>query len=320
MLRDTQRLRHGDVIPGERSETRDLLHPPRLSQIPALAARGRDDATGAGIPRHQQHRALRQAGLGRQRRGMKFTCYTVDSQPVEMVPGRPDREWMDAFSERHPYRCLPLVVANTTGWDLLSPVSFTAQWNGGPRKEDIRLDPDGDTTKEQLQRWVASHFSGGVFTFHTGYLFRTEPGWDMWVGGPPNHLKDGVQALCGIVETFWLPFPFTMNWHFTRPGFVSFKKGEPFCFITPIPHSAIDAAEPIVKSINDNPELREQYLAWGQSRTNFLDKLHEQDEATVKSGWQRDYFRGRTPEGAEAPSDHINRRRLKAPRKAEPGE
>jgi hypothetical protein len=40
----------------------------------------------------------------------------------------------------------------------------------------------------------------------------------------------------------------------------------------------------------------------------------------VKNGWQRDYFRGRTPEGHVAPDGHINRRRLKAPRKAEDGE
>src|SRR5262249_14544687 len=96
---------------------------------------------------------------------MKLTCYQVDPQPAELVPGSPDREWMDKFADRHPYRCLPLVVANTTGWELLSPVSFTASWNGGPRMEDIRLDPDGDTTRALLDRWAVSHFSRGVLTF-----------------------------------------------------------------------------------------------------------------------------------------------------------
>jgi Family of unknown function (DUF6065) len=251
---------------------------------------------------------------------MKLTCYAVDSAPTEMVPGRPDRDWMDAFSDRHPYRCLPLVVANTTGWELLSPVSFTAAWNGGPRIEDIRIDPDDDTPQSLLERWAVSHFSGGVLTFHTGYLFRTEPGWDLWVGGPPNKLKDGLAALTGVVETFWLPFPFTMNYRFTRPGLVSFKKGEPFCFVLPIPHEEIDATQPLIKRIEDDPELHKQYAAWGESRTGFLNKLAEKDTDTVKTAWQRDYFKGRTPEGHVAPDSHISRRRLKAPRKAEPGE
>jgi hypothetical protein len=251
---------------------------------------------------------------------MKLTCYQVDSQPAEMVPGRPDREWMDKFSDRHPYRCLPLVVANTTGWELLSPVSFTATWNGGPRCEDIRLDRDADTPQALLDRWAVSHFSGGVLTFHTGYLFRTEPGWDLQVMGPPNHIKDGIQPLVGVVETYWLPFPFTMNWRFTRPGMISFKKGEPFCFVTPIPHDSVDQFEPIVKTIESDPELHKQYVAWGDSRTKFLDRLSDRDSDAVKHGWQRDYFKGRTPEGHLAPDSHINRRRLKAPRKAKDGE
>ena len=110
---------------------------------------------------------------------MRLTCYQVDPSASEMVPGSPDRDWMDRFADRHPYRCLPLVVANTSGWTLNSPVSFTASWNGGPRVEDIRLDPDDGTPPDMLKRWAVSHFSGGVLTFHTGWLFRTEPGWDL---------------------------------------------------------------------------------------------------------------------------------------------
>ncbi len=252
---------------------------------------------------------------------MKLTCYVTEGQGAPIVPGRQDRTWMDAFADRHPYRCLPLVVANTTGWEILSPVSFTASWTGGPTIADIRIDPDGDTTPEQLRAVVSSHFSGGVLTFHTGYLFRTEPGWDLWVGGPPNWIKDGIQPLTGVVETFWLPFPFTMNWHFTRPGMIQFKKGEPFCFIMPISHTAIDAVEPIVKSIKDNPELEADYRNWSVSRGTFLQKLREKDPDTVQQGWQRDYFKGQAPEGVKAEADqHINRRRLMPPRPAEPGE
>jgi hypothetical protein len=78
--------------------------------------------------------------------------------------------------------------------------------------------------------------------------------------------------------------------------------------------------QPIVKTLDSDPDLKRQYEAWGASRTNFLDKLADKDAEAVKHGWQRDYFRGRTPEGHLAPDSHVNRRRLKPPRKAEPGE
>ena len=246
---------------------------------------------------------------------MKLTCYQIDPLSPPLVPGRPDREWMDKFSHRHPYRCLPLVVANTSGWELQLPVSFTAEWNGGALGTDITLEPTGKTTREQLARWATSHFGGGVLTFHTGYLFRTEPGWDVWAGGPPNQLKDGIQPLVGITETFWLPFPFTMNWHFTRPGKVSFENGEPYCFITPMPHTALDDIEPVVKPIESDPELFAQYKAWGQSRSQFIDDLKNSESNAVKQGWQKDYFQGRTADGQINTDDHINRRRLKSPRK-----
>lgn len=252
---------------------------------------------------------------------MKLTCYTIEEgdRLPPMVPGSPDRDWMDAFGDRHPYRCLPLVIANTTGWSILSPCSFTAMWTGGPAMEDIKIWADDGWP--HLPRFATSHFTKGVMTFHTGYLFRTEPGWDIWAGGAPNHVKDGIQPLTGIVETSWLPFPFTMNWHFTRPGYVKFEKGEPFCFIMPIPHSGIEEVQPVMKRLSDDAQLKAEYDAWGQSRASFLDKLSARDPDTIQQGWQKHYFKGQKVEG-EKPADfgHINRRRLKAPRPAESGE
>ena len=255
---------------------------------------------------------------------MKLTCYTTEPEETlpPLVPGATERKWMDDFGDRHPYRCLPMVVANTTGWDLLCPHSFTAWWTGGPNMEDIQIRPDDGTAPDVLARNVVSHFTRGVLTFHTGYLFRTEPGWDLWTGGAPNHVKDGIQPLSGIVETDWLPFPFTMNWHFTRPGYVSFKKGEPFAFIMPVPHNGYEDVQPVLKKLTEEPDLHRQYLAWGQSRNSFLDKLSANDEETVKAGWQRHYFKGEIVTGDTRPEGHahVSRRRMKTPRKAEPGE
>jgi hypothetical protein len=256
---------------------------------------------------------------------MKLMCYTIEEGedlPV-IAPGDTDRAWMDAFLDRHPYRCLPLVIANTTGWEIQCPFSFTAWWTGGPRMEDIQIRSDDDNVPlDRILRLVTSHFTRGVLTFHTGYLFRTEPGWDLWVGGSPNHIKDGIQPLTGIVETEWLPFPFTMNWHFTRPGYVSFKKGEPMAFIMPVPHAGYEAIEPIVKSIKTEPELERQFHAWRTSRTEFLNKLGERDEDTIKQGWQRHYFKGEVVSGDTRPEGHahVNRRRLQPPRPPKDGE
>ena len=147
---------------------------------------------------------------------LEMECYPMTSQPPDLAPGRQSRNWMDAFASRHPYRCLPLNMANTTGWEILCPYAFTADWTGGERQEDITIKPDRPVP--DLKAFVVSHFSRGVLTMHPQYLFRTPPGWDLMVSGSPNHVKDGIQPLVGLVETDWLPFPFTMNWIFTRPS------------------------------------------------------------------------------------------------------
>jgi hypothetical protein len=231
-------------------------------------------------------------------------------RPPEMVPGRVQRAWMDAHPARHPYKCLPLTMANSTGWELLCPMSFTAEWNGGQQQEDITLTPD--RPHPDFAEFVTSHFAGGVVTMHVGYLFRTPPGWGVWATGAPNFVKDGIQPLTGLTETDWLPFPFTMNWIFTRPGKVRFEKGEPFCFITLIEHKRVEAFEPVMRHIESDPVLAGQLDAWTKKRDDFNKRLSRGDPDAAKEAWQRYYFKGEMPdEVGPAPKDHVNKRRLK---------
>jgi hypothetical protein len=242
---------------------------------------------------------------------MELECFPVVNRPPEIVPGRPQRAWMDGFQDRHAYRCLPLTMSNTTGWELLSPVAFTAEWNGGKAKEDIQL--RADTPHPDFHEFARSHFSGGVLTLQPGYLFRTKPGWDMTAAGPPNWPKDGIQPLSGLVETDWLPFPFTMNWIFTRPGRIRFQKGEPFCFITLTPHRVMDEVQPIQRSLPSDLELKGQYEVWLRERDGFNSRLARNDPDAIREAWQRYYFKGEIPEDkGPAPATHINKRRLKS--------
>jgi len=242
---------------------------------------------------------------------MQLECFPMTDRPPDIVPGRQQRAWMDKFLDRHPYRCLPLNMANSTGWEILCPVGFSAEWNGGLRAEDITVTPDHPFPN--FSDFVRSHFSHGVLTFHPGYMFRTPEGWSTWTGGPPNHVKDGIQPLAGLVETDWLPYPFTMNWMFTRPGRITFRKGEPFCFITLMQDKVLETFDLVQKTLTRDPELNGQYEAWRDRRADFNARIAKRDPATMKEAWQRYYFRGEMPdETGPGPTAHVNKRRLKA--------
>jgi hypothetical protein len=242
----------------------------------------------------------------------RLICYQLSENAPRLVPARSDRAWMDATRQRYAYRCLPLTIANSMGWELLCPFSVTVGWNGGNELEDIKVTSDDS---DAVEGFAQSHFGHGVLTFQTQFLFRTEPGMALWVRGSPNQPKDGIAPLDGIVETDWLSFTFTMNWMFTRPGFVRFERDEPFCFITPIAYRALDEVTPEVVPVEADPKVKAELDAYGALRDEFNRKLAEGDTETVKAGWQKWYMRGHEPTGRPGNPDHVSKLRLNEPRR-----
>jgi hypothetical protein len=242
-----------------------------------------------------------------------------------------DRAWMDAAHQRAPYRCLPLVIANQAGWWIPCPATFTAYWDGGLGKENLQITFETPTEKGTLSSLFApivvsadtaspvvqgdaritSHFGNGVVTFSIPYLFRTPPGINLWVKGPTNYIKDGVQPLEGVVETDWLSATFTMNWKLTRPyNAVRFEHGEPICMIVPVPRGLAERLEPCYIPLDNNPEVARDYREWERSRSTFNADLARFSPDAVKRGWQRDYMQGRTISGQEV-EEHQTRLHLR---------
>lgn len=255
-------------------------------------------------------------------RDRPIIAYEVsDWQDMPLTTAGVDRDWMEATSHRFAYRCLPLAIANQAGWLIANPVAFSATWDGGPTVNNlhIRFGADeppapvaagyvnvftfgGPVPEVKKDPRILSHFGSGILTFTMPYLFRTPAGINLWVKGPTNFIKDGVQALEGIVETDWSPATFTMNWKLTRPGYpVKFEQGEPICMVVPVARGLAESLQPLQTSIDNEPELNREYQDWQSSRRQFNLDLMFQEPQAVKLGWQRDYLKGLTPSGAPAP-------------------
>jgi hypothetical protein len=230
-----------------------------------------------------------------------------------LVPCTPERSWMDAFPDRHAYRCLPLTIANTHGWELLTPAAFEVTWNGGPRTSDLTvhaLEPFPE--RMPLGHFAVSNFGRGVVTFHTGYLFRTPPGWNLLATGVFNEPRPGISPLVGIIETDWLPYTFTQNWQMLGPGTVRFEKDEVYCTLMPIPKDYLDDWQVAIHAWGDDPVLSAEEAQFRASRVAFQARMDERDPAAIKQAWQRHYFVGRHPDGTEN-VDHVNKLRLRDP-------
>jgi antitoxin (DNA-binding transcriptional repressor) of toxin-antitoxin stability system len=226
--------------------------------------------------------------------GLSITAYALTGRNITLQPGQGDRRWMDLTSHRFAYRCMPMLLANQTGWDLCSTHDLRATWNGSANINAITIeDLGGEGVCPAL-----SSFGSGILTFTIPYLFRTSPGYNLLVQGPANMPKDGISPLSGLVETDWAESTFTMNWMFTRSNHtVIFTKGEPIASIIPLKRYEAEQFEPVIQDINQNPELKASYEKWAVSRRQFNNDLRVAGSEAQKAGWQKHYAQGKTITG-----------------------
>jgi len=243
----------------------------------------------------------------------KLLCYAINERPCPIKPARATRKWMDDFTDRHAYRCLPLNIANSHGWEVLCPLPVEITWTGRPEIPDLTVWSNKKFEDGRpLEDFVCSNFSRGVVTFHTDYIFRTPPGWDLMATGPFNDPKHGITPLTGIIETDWLPYPFTMNWQMTQAGTVRFEEGEPFCFVFPIPKQSLVATEAEIHRLADDDELFQQQEAFRLAREDLTRRIKAKEPEAVRKPWQRYYFVGKHPDGTTV-EGHLNKLRLREP-------
>jgi len=217
----------------------------------------------------------------------KVIAYQIckdDSAPIRPAPR--ERTWMDDANRKFPYRCLPLVMANQYGWEILSTHQVRASWDGTSKPEGLHVENlygDG-------RLHCHSHFGEGVLTFQIPFLFNTPEGWNLMVRGPTNSPKDGIVALDGIIETDWAHATFTMNWRFTRACTVEFAVGEPICLFFPIQRGALEMFRGEFRMLESNREFEIQFRQWSASRDRFLLDLQGGRPEALAQGWQKDYM------------------------------
>src|ERR1043166_9394657 len=120
---------------------------------------------------------------------MDLTCFLHPGWQPLIRPAPARRDWMDATPESFAYRCLSLDIANGHGWELLNPRGFDACWSGDsePGAVTFKPHPAGD-----IENAATSLFGQGVLTFHVPGIFRTPPGWHLWIGGSPDPPQDST--------------------------------------------------------------------------------------------------------------------------------
>ena len=178
----------------------------------------------------------------------------------QLRPSPARRHWMDLSP--HAYKCLPMVIANQWGWQILCPTEVTVTWDGTPNASGVSVD-----VAPQYRPAIKSQFGSGIVTFSPPWLFRTPSGWDLYLKGPSNRWKDNCVPLEGVIETWWLNYTFTLNWKLVQPGTVTFAQGESLGQLVPVPHATFQDATALEAPIGlIEPRAAEELLEWQEKR------------------------------------------------------
>jgi hypothetical protein len=216
---------------------------------------------------------------------------------MQITPAPVRRAWMDQAESRHPYHCLPLMVANQSGWFVRSSNTFEVVWNGDNAKSGLTIRHlDGEPPFS-----AASHFGGGIVSFHLAYLFKTSPGYNLLARGPANLPKDGACALEAVIETDWSAVTFVMNWQITRPNHrIVFERDEPICMLVPQRAGELERFSPEIRDLDSDGDVRAAYRAFRSSRDAFINDVLTSRAGRPTNCVQGDYMRGELPGGAVA--------------------
>lgn len=190
----------------------------------------------------------------------------------KLRPAPVKRSWMEELPSA--YLCLPMVVANQWGWQILCPTDVTVFWNGDPSPQGLSIQVDPIYAPA-----IKSRFGGGIVTFSPPWLFRTPRGWDLYAKAPGNRWNANAAALEGIIETWWLNYTFTINWKLIEPGVARFHEGESLVQLVPVPHAtfqgAVASESPIAAA---EPESARELLRWLAERR----RIEKEDVRTHK--------------------------------------
>jgi Family of unknown function (DUF6065) len=221
----------------------------RIAELEAIVSQGADAAPASPTSRlpRLEFKALRLLDWGW-------------GEAWQLRPSPPRRHWMDELP--HAYKCLPLVIANQWGWQILCPTDIVITWNGDPNLAGLQID-----VAPQFLPAVKSQFGSGIVTFSPPWLFRTPPGWDLYLKGPSNRWKSNCTPLEGVVETWWLNYTFTINWKVVEPGIVFFARGESLGQLVPVPHSTFHDSTALEAPIGLlEPKAAKELMEWQERR------------------------------------------------------
>ena len=207
----------------------------------------------------------------------------------DIAPMSIKRDWMDATSEGHAYRCFPVTQSNVVGWSLFCNQDIEFLWDGV-----------NDQTPEHIKIISAPEGSYGgrgqsSISFNTGLIFRTDPDVSMFTINPVNYFNNDFETMSNLVSTSFYdnPLPLAIKARYPNTD-VTIKAGTPLATIIPISLSSLNNTSINVVAYSDQD----------RKRINANISYGEAAQVVNSSGQWTDWYRDAVNEKGESLGSH----------------
>jgi len=200
----------------------------------------------------------------------------ADYCPV--TPAASRRDWMDETQQRFAYKCVPLVMANTSGYHIACPFNLRVRWNGSNAANGVEIECLDEDFKEMLPDLFASHFGSGILTFRMPWIIRSDTvGIGAEITGSPNQWIPGLFPLQGMVQTWGHASSATMNWRLQyKDTDFYIPVGFPIAFIRPVSFEMLEQLQVDQVDFDKlDASFREDYDGWRQQRDAVLEQRED---------------------------------------------
>jgi hypothetical protein len=165
------------------------------------------------------------------------------------------RDWMDATSERHAYRCFPVTQANVVGWSLACTKDIVFTWDGINDQT-----PDHFKIVSPIGAYAGRGQSS--VSFNTGLIFRTAKDVSLLTINPVNCFNDDFETMSNFISTsfFDSPLPLAIK---AKKASVETRiiAGTPIATIIPISLTELNNSSINIREYSDPENLRQKASA-----------------------------------------------------------
>jgi hypothetical protein len=207
----------------------------------------------------------------------------------EIAPMSIKRDWMDATSEKHAYRCFPVTQANVVGWSLFCSQDIEFLWDG-----------INDQSSDHIEIISAPEGSYGgrgqsSISFNTGLVFRTDQEVSILTINPVNYFSDEFETMSNLISTSFYDNPLPLAIKAKKPNEkIVIKAGTPVATIIPISLTNLN---------NSSVEIVE-YQDYDRSRQNANINYGQAAQEINSSGQWTDWYRDAVNEKNESLGSH----------------